>query len=317
MKNTVFLMILILSCLLFAEDIDENRNLLNSTNNFDLIKYYLVIEDYEQAISIIDSSLVDSVMTDSLNYFKGIAFLGLKRYTNAADSFAETIFSNPVISSQDRSLKYFQDCLSKLHITDAIEKTTVLLDSIRNNDIRNDLMLTIAEIYEDNQVFSEAIDVYLEILSDNDISDEVFLHYKIARNKIFLKNYTEALQILDDILASEDTLHRENTLLLSYVANYSAGNIPKAKENLMQLYDQYPDSENRFGFTYNLADIFQQERQYLLSWFLLNELYKSGSEAQKFVIYSKIEKIKELLIQDSLTVDQFKNFKPDFGKISE
>ena len=317
MKNTAFLMILILSVLLFAEDIDENRNLLNSTNNFDLIKYYLVIEDYEQAISIIDSSLVDSVMTDSLNYFKGIAFFGLKRYKNAADSFAETIFSNPEISSQDRTLKYFQDCLSKLHITDAIEKTTVLLDSIRNNDIRNDLMLTIAEIYEDNQVFSEAIDVYLEILSDNDISDEVFLHYKIARNKIFLKNYTEALQILDDILASEDTLHRENTLLLSYVANYSAGNIPNAKENLMQLYDQYPDSENRFGFTYNLADIFQQERQYLLSWFLLNELYKSGSEAQKFVIYSKIEKIKELLIQDSLTVDQFKNFKPDFGKISE
>ena len=317
MKNTAFLMILILSVLLFAEDIDENRNLLNSTNNFDLIKYYLVIEDYEQAISIIDSSLVDSVMTDSLNYFKGIAFFGLKRYKNAADSFAETIFSNPEISSQDRTLKYFQDCLSKLHITDAIEKTTVLLDSIRNNDIQNDLMLTIAEIYEDNQLFSEAIDVYIGILSDNEISDEVFLHYKIARNKIFLKNYEEALLILDDILASEDTLHRENTLLLSYVANYSAGNIPKAKENLMQLYNQYPDSENRFGFTYNLADIFQQERQYLLSWFLLNELYSRGSEAQKFVIYSKIEKIKELLIQDSLTVDQFKIFKPDFGKISE
>ena len=86
----------------------------------------------------------------------------------------------------------------------------------------------------------------------------------------------------------------------------------EAKKYLIRLYTDFPKAKNRFDIIFNLAGLYAQEGQFLLSWYLLNELFEESSEVQKFIIYSEINRIKEKLVQDSLTVNQFKNFKPVF-----
>lgn len=297
-----------------AEDerIDKNNEILRSTHNFELIKYFLKTEEYTQAITIIDSTLLDSVMIDSLIFFKGLAYEGLKDWDKATLEFSKIIMSTTNDSLKNSARMKFKQSILHINPVLAVEKVTAIFDTIKINSLHNDLLLIIAEIYETNQLFSEAIDIYKNIRKDTTFSDTVFLDLKIAVNNIFQKKYEDALEILDQIIISNDSLHIEDALYFSYVSWFSLDNFQEAKKYLIRLYTDFPKAKNRFDIIFNLAGLYAQEGQFLLSWYLLNELFEESSEVQKFIIYSEINRIKEKLVQDSLTVNQFKNFKPVF-----
>jgi len=282
---------------------------------FETVKYYLDLNDFEKAEILADSLFADSTYTDSLHYFKGLAFGGENNWKVAADEFSEVILLTKTESLRQKAEEKLQKSLLELHPTDAIEKVTAILDSLKNDGIQNDLFLIMAKVYEKNQLFEEAIDIYRNLLNERNFADTFYLHLKIAENDIFLKQYANALSNLRPILQRKNSAHLEDALFYSYLTNYSLQNLEKATSDLLQLYTEFPESDNRFEVIYNLAELFEEQGQYLLSWYFLNEIFATGTEAQKFVIYDKIEEIKKALLQDSLTVNQFKYFFPDLKKL--
>ena len=178
-------------------------------------------------------------------------------------------------------------------------------------------MFIIAEIYEKNQLFGEANDVYRTILRETAYEDSITLELKIATNHIFLKEYNESLQILKPIIALQDYVINENALFYHYIANYSLQQFKAAKTSILTLYLHYPEHSNRHEIIKGLAELYEIEHQYLRSWYLLNELYYLSNDAQKFNINRDISRIKKMLVQDTLSIDQFKDFKPVFEEIED
>ena len=317
-KNMKRFLIFLVGFVLFWQISAKNRSETPKrefSHNYELIKYYLNIEDFDKAEILVDSICADSIYTDSLLYFKGLALEGKKRYEKAADMFSELIILTKDATLRKEAEQHLQKVLLELHPTEAIEKVTAIIDSLKDEKIQFDLFLMMAKVYEKNQLFEEAVDIYSDLLQEQNFPDTFFLHLKIAENDIFLKKYNDALQNIEIITENRDSLYWEDALFYSYLANYSLHKIDEATENLLQLYRDFPQTKNRFEIIYNLAELFEEKGQYLLSWYFLNELFATGTEAQKFVIYAKIEEIKNALLRDSLTVNQFKYFSPDWKKL--
>lgn len=295
----------------------EPKNPDNIKYRIELIKFYLEHNEYDLAISYIDSTLEESINMDTLYYMKGLACKGIEDWDRASDSFAETF-----IRSDDPQLiimaeKEFKQALKTLSPVHAIEKISYYISRIEDHHKLTIFLFIIADIYEKNQLFGEANDVYRTILRETEYEDNITLELKIATNHIFLKEYNESLQILKPIIALQDSVVNENALFYSYIANYSLQQFEAAKSSLLTLYLHYPEHPNRHEIIKGLAELYEIEHQYLLSWYLLNELYYLSNDAQKFNIHRDISRVKEMLVQDTLSIDQFKDFKPVFEEIED
>ena len=318
-KIWIVFLFLFLSLNLFSQisRAKEQNNPVDIKYRFELIKFYMDHNEYDLAISYIDSTLEESIKMDSLYYMKGIACKAIKDWDKASDSFAEAL-----IRSDDSQLillaeKEFKHALKTLSPVHAIEKISYYISRIEDQHKLTIFLFIIADIYEKNQLFEEANDVYRTILQETEYEDSITLELKIATNHIFLKEYNESLQILEPIIALQDSVVNENALFYHYIANYSLQQFEAAKRSLLTLYLHYPEHSNRYEIMKGLAELYEMEHQYLLSWYLLNELYYLSNDAQRFNIHRDIGRIKEMLVQDTLSMDQFKDFKPVFEEIEE
>jgi len=319
MKKKISIFIIsIISLFLFTQTIvTYPETLENLIYEHELIKFYINQDEFELAISIADSIYEESFYQDSLKYFKGLAYNGLKDWESSS-----SIFSDIFINGNDEDLipivkKEFNKSIKKLGPTKSIEKITAIIDSIDNVSKHPELFLTMAEIYEENQLFEEANEAYKFLLDDLQYDKILSIKLKIATNDIFLKDYQHSADLLKSIIESEDSLYIEDALFFSYIANSSINNFPEAKKSLLRLYLEFPAHRNRFEIIEGLVGLYENFQEYLMCWYLLNELYEISSETQKFNIHLQIDRIKKLLVQDTLTVDQFKNFKPVFEEIEE
>jgi hypothetical protein len=282
---------------------------------FELIKFYLDHNEYDLVISYIDSTLEEAINKDTLYYMKGLACKGMKDWDKASDSFAETFIRSNDPQLNIMAEKEFKNAITTLSPVHAIEKISYYISRIEDQHKLTIFLFIIAEIYEKNQLFGEANDVYRTILQETEYTDSISLELKIATNHIFLKEYNESLQILEPIIAQQDSVVNENALFYHYIANYSLQQFEAAKSSLLTLYLHYPEHPNRHEIIKGLAELYEIEHQYLLSWYLLNELYNLSNDAQRFNIHRDIGRIKKMLVQDTLSIDQFKDFKPVFEEI--
>ncbi len=319
MKKIISISVLsFFSLLLFSQTlVTYPKSLQDLIYEHELIKFYINQDEFELAIAIADSVYEESFYQDSLKYFKGLAFNGMNDWESSS-----SIFSDIFVNSKDEGLiliakNEFNKSIKKLGPTKSIEKITAIIDSIDNVSKHPVLFLTMAEIYEENQLFEEANEVYKFLLDDFHYDKVLSIKLKIATNDIFLKDYQHSADILKTIIESEDSLYIEDALFFSYIANSSINNFEEAKKSLLRLYLEFPDHRNRFEIIEGLAGIYENFQEYLMCWYLLNELYQISSETQKFNIHLQIDRIKKLLVQDTLTVDQFKNFKPVFEEIED
>ena len=315
MKNCILILIFILHINLVAETsthLDENVDY-----DFQLIKFYLNKEEYNLIIDHINSIEKETFITDSLKYFRAKAYVGLENWEEAS-----TLFSNILKTSKNEKLSLtvieeLKEVLDHFDAMISIEKISNTLDDMKNDNLRPELLFILAEIYEENQLFSEANDVYKTILKETDFKNKAILNLKMVTNYIFLKEFENAIKTLKPIIALNDSLLNEDALFFNYIANHSLNKFKKAKESLLKLYIDYPNHRNKAEIIHGLAELYVLEQQYLISWYLLNELYEISSQAQKIAIYEEIKIIKELIVHDSLTVDQFKNFKPVFDEFED
>lgn len=281
----------------------------------ELIRFYLDKKEYHLAIAKIDEILSDNTSSDSLYYFKALALEGLKRWEEASDNYSLILQGSINQDLLAISLDRFEYTLSYLNAFISIEKISHTLNSVRNKKVRLTLLKLIASIYEQNQLFEEANDVYQTIIEEKlpgvDIID---LKLDIVANLLFLNNFKLAIEILDPIIAKNDSIYNEKALFFAFLANYSLNNYKASKRSLLKLYLEYPNHLNRKEIISGLADIYYLEKQYLMSWYLLNELYAISNDAQRFKVYENIENIKRAIAQDTIRTDQFKYFRPEFEK---
>jgi len=168
----------------------------------------------------------------------------------------------------------------------------------------------LARLYENNQLYGEANDAYRTILSETEEPESWNLKIKIATNKIFQKEYEEALNIIGPLIAIDDSLYNEKLLFLDYIANISLEHYEDAKTSLLRLYLDFPQNPNRKDILSGLAEVFEHQEQFLMSWYMLNELYMISDEVQRFKLTKDVDRVKQKISESNTIEDQFKYFKP-------
>ena len=201
--------------------------------------------------------------------------------------------------------------LKKEETSYSIEVLSTILDSLSNKNLRKDLLFALADIYERNLLYNEANDVYQTILSDTLNVDTLNILMKIASNDIYLKEFTESRAILDTLLQNNSSqIDSLKILYLKAFTYYKENNFDMANELFLNLYKNYPNHPERWNVIYFLSKTFLYKKQYLVAWYLLDELYKISSESQKFKLYDEIQSLKTQFLNDKTATDQFKYFVP-------
>jgi len=310
-KFKIFILIIItFFSTLFAEDpAVETRPI-----NYDaqLIKFYLQKNEFETVVNYIENLRKDNYITDSLNYFQALSYKGLKNWDGTINIFSDLIMRSLDNDLIEQIIPDFKLCINNIDTSARIEKISDILNDLHNEHLRSDLLFILAHIYEDAHFFEEANDVYKTILGETNIKEQFNVDLKIAANHLLLKQYKEALIILDPIISLQDSVLNSDALFYSYIANFSLNNIEIAKLHLTSLYKDYPEHPRRGEILESLAEIFFLEDQFIMSWYLLNELKKISNDSQNFLLDIKIERIKEMINSDELLQDQFQFFIPRF-----
>lgn len=311
LKHKILLLFLLLiSIQICSQDLDDSVDTFLAEHvdyYYELVKFYIKEAEYDLALNYLDSIMTEPA--DSLYYFKGLALQGKNEWQLAADNFAWSMIYSENETLLDTAAVFLQKMLAKLPSMCAIEALSRYVTMVESDDVLIKFLLLIAEIYENNQLFAEANDVYKTILKETDYQRQIPMQMKIAMNYLQLEEFNDALNTLSPIVALNDSIYNEDALFLYYLANYALDRLDIAQKILLRLYYDYPDHANRTEILSGLADVFEQQNQLILCWFFLNELFNSTSDAQKYFVQKDIEKIILKIGKDKPFFDQFKYLK--------
>ena len=303
-------LISIISLLIFSVSINSEIISQPETEyKSELIKFYLDRGEYELALSSFAN--LDTQPSDSLKLMQGIAFSKIDSTLQAALCFADIKMLSGNDSLKVEAFKLFNEIVDQLEPINKIDLLSKILEN-SGQHIDVELLLLLANTYENVRLFSEANDIYSTIINSDTIIDtnKFLINYGI--NEIHQKNYDRASEIFGTIISKNDTLHIQDALFYSYISNYSSDNKELAKEQLLKLHYRFPDNFRNKEILQQLADIFSENKQYLLSWYFLNKLHKISDPTEKYKISLQISEIKNRLNEEELKLDQFEFLKPTF-----
>ena len=310
MRKIIFALIATFFCInLFAQN--ENISNINDVKyNIKLIKFYIEKNEYDNALEYIDKTLEESIDKDSLFFFKGVIYHEYEDWQQASEFYAQAILHTSKEQIIDERLAIFENAIFQVSPLTAFDIVSTAVSEAIDPQMHIGFLYILAKLYENNQLYGEANDVYGTILLETEEPESWNLKIKIATNKIFQKEYEEALDVLEPLIAIDDSLYNEKLLFLNYIANISIERYEDAKTSLLRLYLDFPENPNRNDIIAGLADVFEHQEQYLMSWFMLNELFKISDEVQKFKLRKDIDRIKQKICETNTIEDQFKYFKP-------
>lgn len=282
----------------------------------ELVQFYIDRQEYELALGVIDSALTRNVTNDSLFLYKAISYEGLKDWDRAANSYSELYLKTDSDSLKFLAKNGFIYNVKQLNPIVSIEKISTMLDSVSDSPQYPEFLMTIAEVYEENQLYEEANDIYKTVLGDTtkvdttgvgtphiDTTDILF---KLAVNDIYLKNYEDVVFTMEPFILEADSVRLPEALFFSYISHYSLGNYPAARKHLLRLYLNYPTYGNRFEQVMGLAELFEKEKRYIFGWYLLENFMTSASEAEKYQLDKRIKMIRERMGSEEDLPNQFK-----------
>ena len=308
--------ILILSTLIFGINLyAQSSNPSNITDveyNIKLIKFYIDKNEYDNALEYIDKTLEEILDNDSLYYFKGFIYQEYEDWLQASELFAKAILYTSDEQIIDDRLADFEKVIIQVSPLSAFDIVSYAVSKAQTIQKHIGFLKILAQLYESNQLYGEANDVYRTILLESDESEKCNLQIKIATNSIFQKEYENALNILNPLIAVDDSLYIEKLLFLNYIAHISLEHYEEAKTSLLRLYLDYPQHANKEEILTGLADIFEHQEQFLTSWYMLNELFKISDEVKRFKLQEDIKRIKKKICESNTIEDQFKYFNPIF-----
>ncbi len=309
MRTIILVIIITIICInLFAHNEDVS-NINDVKYNINLIKFYIEKNEYDNALEYIDKTLEETINNDSLYFFKGFIYQEYEDWRQASESFVQAILHTSEEQIIDERLVIFEDAIIHVSPLTAFDIVSAAVSEAQNAQKHIGFLNILARLYENNQLYGEANDVYRTILSETEEPESWNLKIKIATNKIFQKEYKEALNIIEPLIAICDSLYIERLLFLDYIANISLEHYEDAKISLLMLYLDFPQNPNRKDILSGLADVFEHLEQFLMSWYMLNELFKISDEVQRFKLTKDVDRIKQKIYESNTIEDQFKYFK--------
>ena len=189
------------------------------------------------------------------------------------------------------------------------------MDAVKNvtaNDNYLNLIMKLAELYESNYLYSEANDIYTNLLeSDLDI-DENSLYIKVATNKVFEKKYNEAVVYADKAEVAADSVLSAEALFIQFLSYQAMGNEQQALPPLLNLYMNFPSFAGIFEINLSLAELLQNADEKLAAWYVLEKYYPEASELEKRLIIEQIRSLRDSMEISSGMMRYFDNIEFDF-----
>jgi len=263
----------------------------------DLSKFYLNQRQYNKALSFIGDFLdnhEESVGTDSLLFFDGLAHKELKNIDKALDILLNLHQTTDIDNIRQLSRQQIEQILL---VQDSRKSITLLIDILEDcedEEIGFDYLRILARVYEKAYLYNEANEIY-HILIEQDVqSNDQELFYLIAVNEIYQKRYEIALDYIEQILTDESSIYFTDALFLKYLAEYSLGNLYKALNTLLTLYYDYKKSPPSFDIVNNLIELLIEMDLKLFAWHFMGEYYPHATRSEEFTL----QKFGDYLIQE-------------------
>ena len=271
------------------------------------MKFYLEKGEYKLALLSYDA--LDYEPTDSLMFLQCKALAKLDSAEAAVNSMTKLIMKTENNLIKISAISLINEVLANLPPLRKIEILTKALENTNPDEIEADLLLILAEIYESLRLFSEANDIYQTILYSQITIDSSLIKLRVVVNKIQMKDYQDAIVDLNEVV--QDSLHREEALFFQYISHSSLENKDEAKQALLRLFTDYPDSRYNKEVMEQLANVYRAEKQYIMSWYFFQQLLNVSDEIDKVAVEQEIELLKKKLSSGRLETDQFKFLAPN------
>jgi tetratricopeptide (TPR) repeat protein len=312
MKNSkVIFLLIIISCLnlsLKAEQVAE----VSGNYPLELMKHYISQQEYDLALQVLDDYPVEEESADSLIWLVAHVYKTRQDYNGAADKYARVITISVDSLLVTDSVENLISIVPYLTLRTAIN---LLVDAVKNvtaNDNYLILIMKLAELYESSYLYSEANDIYTNLLeSDLDI-DVSRLYIKVATNKVFEKKYSEAVVYADKAGSVVDSVLSAEALFIQFLSYQALENEQAALPPLLKLYLNFPDYAGIFEINLSLAELLADADETLAAWFVLEKYYPKASELEQRLIIEQIRSLKDSMEIGSEMMQYFDNIEFNF-----
>ena len=306
-KFVIIVIVLVALAGLFCQD----RQL--SHYSIDLMKHYMSLGEYDLALGVAESDpLVDN--PDSLAWLMGNIYKFQNQPEEALTSFISAIELSGNAFLQEKAFDEVEKIIDLSPSRDNIELLISLLN-YTSEDIYNTIIIKLAAIYEKNNLYVEANDIYFNLLESDCFGDTLGLRLKMATNSIRQENYHDAVKYAKQAQTESDSLFIPQALFLEFMGYYAQYDMDNSLEPLLRLYLEYPDFSRRFEIYVSLAELLKYREEYLAAWYILEEYYLEAGYQERQIIEEEIDIISRLLMDSKTIGKRFHLLKPDLGKL--
>ena len=281
----------------------------------ELIKHYLVHEEYDLALQVAEKDFPETDYPDSLAWLIAPVYKIKNEPIKAAEQYSIVITHTADTLLAHKAVTKLRPILSQLSVRTSIELMVQTLEHVTSDQIYLELILILADIYEKNYLFTEANDIYSNLIDNKYTISNQELYIRIATNNVFQKKYKEAIKYADIVEAQEDTTHLAQALFIKYLGFDAQDMKDEALYPLLKLYLNYPEFASIFEINLNLVELLELNKEWLPAWYILENYYPQADKLEKKIIEKEIKEIKSKIQLEPNNSTFFRYFNPDFSRI--
>ncbi|MCF7911849.1 MAG: hypothetical protein K9M99_04940 [Candidatus Cloacimonetes bacterium] len=316
MKNSKVIVLLILVlCGLYlkAEVVGE----ILGNYPLELMKHYISQQEYDLALQVLDDYQIEEENADSLIWLAANVHKIRQNYNASAESYAQVIAVSQDSLLVDDSVNNLISLIPHLAARNAIDLLVRAVKNVTAEDNYLNLIMKLAELYEANYLYSEANDIYTNLLDSDQKIDERSLYIKVATNKVFEKKYKEAVIYADKAEAAADSVLSAEALFIQFLSYQALKQNEKALPPLMRLYLNFPSFKAIFEINLSLAEMLIEADEKMAAWYVLEKYYHLADALEKELIIERIKVLKDSLEIGSEKMHYFDNIEFDFTPLIE
>lgn len=283
----------------------------------ELMKHYITSEEYDLALETADMYLPVNAKADSLTWLSAYIYKNRQDFQAAAEAYTKVIEISQDSLLVTNSADNLIILVPKLESRAAIDLLVAAVKKVKDNINYQRLIMKLANLYENNYLYSEANDIYTIILESELDFNERDLYIKIATNKVFEKKYHEAVEYADKAGAAIDSVLSAEALFIEFLSFQALGKNDQALPPLIKLYNNFPEFAGLFEINLNLADLLLKADEKLAAWYVLEKFYPSANKLEKELILDKIKEVVDSINIDPGRMNSFDNLNLNFDSLIE
>ncbi len=283
----------------------------------ELIKHYIGQEEFDLALTVAQDYSSEVERADSLAWLVASIYIYRNATEPAAKKYAEVIVISQDSKFKAAAMEKLKRLIPLLVPRRAIDLIIKTLEQVEDNQYYLKLILLLAELYENNYLYTEANDIYKSLLDGDFDIEQQELYIRIATNKVYQKKYAEAVSFAGKAEALQDSAHSSQALFIQFLSYQAQYKYKEALAPLMKLYLNFPEFGAIFDINMNLAELLVLQKEWLAAWYVLEKYYPQASALEKKMIIDEMINIKNSIPVDDENIRNFQFFRPDFNSLLE